>query len=471
MKSVIIITLLYFLTLNAKAEPWVNTDNLSLRADIETLAAIGVIKVPINSYPLMWAGIIQDLDAAAEQSMGLNYRKVFWRVKKAARKALSKNAIKELRFSISNAEPVFRSFGDFERGKGQLTALSAGVKNDFAWRLQANRRYHPTDGETLDYDGSYVSAIWGNWATSIGSIEQWWGASWDSTNLMSNNARSPVAIRLQRNYSDPSDLPLLNWLGYWNFSAFVAALTDDRITERPYLAAANFSIKPSHSIEATFSLSSLIGGQYKLATSRQDIDYANQKRQVGLDLSWQVNQDVGLISLPTKVYASITNDNAGADYNSLIFGFSSHLPWFGGWRIFLEQTDTLSATEIYNQTYEDGIYQTGYRFSQRAIGSSYDADSKVTSLGLMGQISYYQWLSIKLQSLSINQAGNQSPIDQRHTINAQQIDAKRILLNWRYQMGKQQQLNIELDYSDKLISQLTRENERVRLMINWVVGF
>ena len=44
------------------AEPWVDTRDVWLRSDIEILSDIGVIKVPITTYPLMWAGIIKDID-------------------------------------------------------------------------------------------------------------------------------------------------------------------------------------------------------------------------------------------------------------------------------------------------------------------------------------------------------------------------------------------------------------------------
>ncbi|MDQ7050417.1 MAG: capsule assembly Wzi family protein [Enterobacterales bacterium] len=397
--------------------------------------------------------------------------KFFGELKKAARNALGKSASKQLRFSLSNAEPVFRSFGDFESGKGQLTALSSGVNKDFAWRVQANRRYHPLDGQTINYDGSYISAIWGNWATTLGSVEQWWGPSWDAANLLSNNARPTVALRLQRNYSDASELPILNWIGRWNFSGFIGALSDQRMTDHPYLAGAHFSAKPLDSVETSLAMTSLMGGAQKLGERRLDINYQDQKRQVAFDISWQINQDLKFIPIATKIYASLMDDNSGADYSSVLFGFSSQLPWLGGWRIFLEHSETLAAPSRYNLTYEDQIYQTGYRFYQRSIGSSYDADSKVTSLGLMSQISYFQWLSIKLQNIHINQAGNNSPIDLRHSINPKAVNAKRLLVKWRYRLNKEQQLNLEFDYSDKLISANIRENERVRLMIGWVLQF
>ncbi|WP_373401860.1 hypothetical protein, partial [Klebsiella pneumoniae] len=43
------------------AAPWVDSSDIYLRADIQALADAGVITVPVNTYPLMWAGIGADL--------------------------------------------------------------------------------------------------------------------------------------------------------------------------------------------------------------------------------------------------------------------------------------------------------------------------------------------------------------------------------------------------------------------------
>ena len=45
----------------AQAEPWLDTRDAWLRADIERLSQAGIIKVPINTWPLMWASIMNDL--------------------------------------------------------------------------------------------------------------------------------------------------------------------------------------------------------------------------------------------------------------------------------------------------------------------------------------------------------------------------------------------------------------------------
>ena len=45
------------------SEPWLDTRDAGLRADIERLSAAGAVTVPINTWPLMWSGILNDLHA------------------------------------------------------------------------------------------------------------------------------------------------------------------------------------------------------------------------------------------------------------------------------------------------------------------------------------------------------------------------------------------------------------------------
>ena len=62
-------------TMTARAEPWIDTSNLALRTEIQYLADHGLIKAPVNTWPLMWAAIEGDLraiDASQLDTTGLN---------------------------------------------------------------------------------------------------------------------------------------------------------------------------------------------------------------------------------------------------------------------------------------------------------------------------------------------------------------------------------------------------------------
>ena len=64
MKLKILSGLLLLTCASAQAAWWVEPDDLALRADIQLLADTGIILQPVTTYPLMWAGLKQDMDKA-----------------------------------------------------------------------------------------------------------------------------------------------------------------------------------------------------------------------------------------------------------------------------------------------------------------------------------------------------------------------------------------------------------------------
>jgi len=457
----LLLVLITFLSLNATAEPWINTQDVGLRSDIETLSNIGVIKVPITTYPLMWAGIIKDLDQNDIREIPKEYKDMFWRVKSAGKQALRTEPKRILKLAVASSEQVFRSFGDSSRSEMELVANSASMNKHFAWNLQVNRVINPFDQDTFHYDGSYVAAIWGNWIASVGKVEKWWGASWDSANLLSNNARQPLGVSLDRNYPEAIDLPVLNWFGPISFSGFIGQLDDERVVDDPYLSGLSFTVKPLDSLEASIRTTSISGG-----SSRSFAVESDRKVLTSFDLRWHL--PTGL-NLPTNLYLSVTDEGQDSNFASQQFGISSSFKLFEqDWRVFLESTQTYaSGKQGLNATYEDGFYQTGYRYNQRAIGSTYDNDSKVISLGLLGNLTRHQLVQIKLQSLKINQNKEHNPADVGHSISSENVDATRISINWKYQANKKHQFEVGVDVSDKIIDGLVRQNERVRVSASW----
>jgi len=447
------------------AEPWINTSDLQLRSDIETLSDVGVIKVPITTYPLMWAGIIKNIDETDIQLVPSEYKEVFWRVKKQGKASLSNRDKKLLKMSLASGEQVFRSFGDSSRGQAELGASYASLNKRFAWSLQVNRVSEPLDNDTFHYDGSYVAGVAGNWVVSFGSVEKWWGASWDSANLISNNARAPFGITVNRNYSDAVDFPVFNWLRQWSFTGFVSQLEETQNFKEHYLSGISFSFKPIELIEVSARATSISGGTAKQFTANNE-----DKRLTGFDLRWRV-PDLFTNNLPTNLYLSITDEGQQGSFATSLFGLSSQINVFDkNWRVFLETSQTYadgSNVDTFNTTYEDEIYTNGYRLSQRAIGSTYDNDSKVITFGLIGNLSRTQSFSIKIQNLDINKDRVDDTSDFRHTINQNNIKAKRIVAKWQWQADKSNQFKVEFDYSDKMIDGLGRQSEKYRLAAGW----
>ncbi len=451
------------------AAPWISTSDLYLRADIETLADIGIIKVPITTYPLMWSGIIKDLDQADLENISIADKMIYWRVKKLARKAISKREQRQLKLTVASGEQVLRSFGDGSRGETSLSASYSNMSKYFAWNIQVNRVSNPLDDDNVHFDDSYIAGIVGNWVISLGSIEKWWGASWDSANLLSNNARVPLGLNINRNYSETNNLPVLDWLGSWTMSGFINPLKETTELKDGHLMGASFSFKPFNALETSIRTTSLHGRKEKETLTKVKSKIIN-----GIDLQWHLPISLLASNHPSNLYWSATDENQKGNFSTQLYGLSSSFNFFEQyWRVFLESSQTLAegATQNdYNTTYEDSPYTQGYRINQRSIGSTYDNDSSVISLGLIGRLSKYQTFSVKIQDIKINLASQLATIEltnQQHSISSNEVHSKRFVVKWQLETSKNNRFEFEIDYSDKIIDEFGRQKDKTRLSASW----
>lgn len=464
--------LIFFFNKNIYAQPWIGTNELHLRADIEILSDLGIIKIPITSFPLMWPGIIKDLDNVNIQQVPQAYKNTYWRVKRAARSAIKNQQIKTLRISSATSEEVLRNFGDNSRGEFEISASKQGMSKNFAWNLQVTRVQEPFDKDKTRYDGSYLAAVAGNWIISAGAIEKWWGPSWHSANLLSNNARPTLGITLQRNYSDISNNPAFSWLGHWTVNAFAAELEDDgRIVKNTRLTGASFSFKPLSSLEISLRSTKLFAGDNLPEDIDDDNDDVNGDmdfdgdldgdQSSGLDLRWRLP-----VNYPASLYASAYSQQSGLSQAAQQIGLTSSFKIFGNhWKYFIELTDT-TADGKYNQTYESQLYPSGYRERGLAIGSTYDNDSKASSLGLIGTFANNQ-ISLTVSEIQLNQDARNFSTDALHSISSSAKKFKHIECAWKYQTASYGSFQLNLEYSDKIYDDFNRVDNKYRVGVDW----
>ncbi|HFX6065129.1 TPA: capsule assembly Wzi family protein, partial [Klebsiella pneumoniae] len=171
----------------ASAEPWVEVGDRALRSDIEILAARGLIDSATTTWPLP-AGEFERLsDSEALQSQP-EY------VQLAARRVLERllgegqprGLVPEADLSLTNHPDTIRDFGVLARDKAGGGAgliwdsdhVSAGL------RVNSQPRVDGHDSQ-LAFDGSYLSALVGNWQLYGGMVDQWYGPGWTSSLVLS----------------------------------------------------------------------------------------------------------------------------------------------------------------------------------------------------------------------------------------------------------------------------------------------
>ncbi len=443
---VAVITAVILSPVKLSAEPWVDTRDPWMRADIEYLSKIGLIQVPINTWPLMWSAILDDLERADLQGHPQRAVTSYERLMVAGSRATKVNRPQQsLQLAAATDSQLFRHFGDSARDKAQLTLGLHGLTRHFAYNIEVSKVQNPWDGDSTHFDNSYLAAVWGNWVVAVGNIQRWWGPSWTSSLILSNNARPTPSLMLQRNYSEASELPALKYLGPWTLSVFASKLDDDRHISGAKLLGMSLGFKPRSDLEINLRRTAQWGGEgrpesfdnlLKLLTGNADnCDTAECRldepgnQLAAIDFSWQMPM------FEATLYGQhLGEDEAGymPSRSSQQWGIKRPIAGQGAsGTLFLEFDDTTTAYKRrYNILYDHSIYKTGYRYRGRALGATWDNDSKITSVGFVGQLVNGDQLDIRYSRGEINMDSlNGAP--SRHSITTTGGEVSRLSAKWR----------------------------------------
>ena len=392
------------------ASPWIDANELFLRNHIQQLADAGVLSAPVTTYPLMWNAISADLLNASPDKLSPRLQQSYAQVLHYFNRAQRNQYNHQLKISAANEAKRFNSFGDSQRQQAQLQLSTEYIGSFWAGKLSTQLRVDAEDDNSLTFDNSYLAATYGNWVVRFGAVSQWWGPGWDSSLIMSNNARPLPALSLTRNNSNAFETPWLNWIGPWTFTAQMAKLESERHIPNAMLWSTRATIRPISKLELGLSWSIQWGGDGQPNSIKDFLKAAASKTQcaggqstcpsaqhtklgnqmAGLDIRWSDT----LWGVPFSLYGQTIGEDAvdyikpadkayvwGAD---VIVQFNQQVV-----RVFAEYTETQVAcgadSSAWNCYYEHTTYLSGYRYHNRAIGTSYDNDAKAITLGFITQ--------------------------------------------------------------------------------------
>lgn len=122
-----------------------------------------------------------------------------------------------------------RTFSDTPRETGEAGVQSGWAAGDYAGgAFRLGYAFHPQDGMHYRFDGTYVAWRAGNWWWTLGAQERWWGPGWDSSLILSTNARPMPGIGLERVNSQAFESRWLRWIGPWRFVTFLDHMENHR---------------------------------------------------------------------------------------------------------------------------------------------------------------------------------------------------------------------------------------------------
>jgi hypothetical protein len=408
------------------AEPWIDTSDIYLKANIQLLADTGHIITPVTTYPLMWHDVINDIKNIDIDNLSPNQQSAYYYINHQFKLANRNQTRFKAQVGLKNNR--FISFGDQISDKNNISVHSSILFGNFAAKFAPSYTLDPIDGKNTRLDESYIAAFVGNWVISYGRQNRWFGPTWDTSLSLTNNARPIMAFAVSRKSAKPFTVPFTEFDIPWTVTSFMGKMDDKRIVKNTLLWGFRLNLKPFKNLELGISRLAQWGGngRSKSLSTFSDVfigrtncgiddlvcDDSTQNpsnQQAGYDLRYSFR----LFNIPMSIYGqkfaedgkegtlqyfTKAQPQVGLDINLAIFDKPS--------TIFIELTDSLADCGVRDNIgdcyYEHTSYETGMRYNGRTIGSTYDNDAKTYVLGAISQLGINTRLTTKIRYLDLN---------------------------------------------------------------------
>jgi hypothetical protein len=387
------------------AGPSLLPGDLALRHDIQRLADYGVISGTVTTWPLAWGPVLQDIESADAMNLPPAVADALARVKQRADWATRTEELKfNTELGIADNATRIRSFQDTPRGRGEVSVGVSWIGEWFAADLNAQYVDSAQDDEEVRADNSMIGVVAGNWSIAASTQQRWWGPGWDGSIILSNNARPIPSLMIDRVFTDAFESKWLSWIGPWDLSVMFGQLEQERHVPDTRFFGMRVNFRPIPSLEIGLSRTAQWCGEGRpcdagtfgdLLLGRDnrgddDLDAFTEpgNQLAGIDFRWAPT----LFGSPVALYGQFIGEDEAGGFPSRYLGqlgveWSGYL--FDRWssRVFAEYSGTScqfhESSKRYNCGYNHSIYQTGYRYRERAIGHGADNDAALASVGLI----------------------------------------------------------------------------------------
>lgn len=402
---------------SVSASPVIEPGDVALRHDIQRLADHGIIEGPTSTWPLAWGPILEDLrdadvsslpPAIADSVMRLRYR--------AAYETQSNELAFKFGVGVAEKPARIRSFPYAPRGKAEVSAGAEWLGDWISVDLNVQGVDSDQDNDEGRLDGSMIGVVAGNWSIAASTLDRWWGPGWDGSLILSNNARPIPSLTLDRIFTDAFTSKWLNWIGPWDLSVSFGQLENQREISDARFFGMRFNFRPLDSLEIGVSRSAqwcgdgrpcdfdtfvdLFLGRDNRGDAGIGIDNEPGNQMGGFDFRWAPH----LFGSAFAMYGQFIGEDEAGGFPSRYLGqlggeWSGYILERWSTRVFGEFAGTTcqfhESSEIFNCAYNHGIYQTGYRFRQRAIGHAADNDARLISAGvILVDADHTQWRAL-----------------------------------------------------------------------------
>jgi hypothetical protein len=409
MRAALIVALLACCAQPAVADAgWFESGDIVLRNDLLVLNDAGVIRLPVNQWPMPRAAVARALEngkehVATNAAVSLALARV-----RARLDAASPSSSRGLKFDVSataGEAGLLRDFDALGREDAEVRGrITYGMRERAEVSLDVTGAANPQDDEELRVDGSHASVQLGNWLLSANTLDRYWGPGHESSLILSNNARPMPTLMVERATALPFESRWLSWLGPWRFNFAISQMENDREDiDSPLFMAWRIVIMPFKDIELGFSRTAQFCGEQLVCdvdsffnmlagNDNVGIDATPEtepgNQMAGFDMRW--NSPIG--NWPYAVYSQMIGEDESSYLPAKYIaqhGLEVWKPISDGGLIqaFIEySTTTCSASTgrgpYYNCAYNQGLFNIeGYRYRGRVIGHTSDRDAESYSVG------------------------------------------------------------------------------------------
>jgi hypothetical protein len=382
---------------------WLESGDTRLRLDLQLLNDAGIIRLPVNQWPLPRAAVQYALGNAKEHlATNSAVMVVLERVRQRMQPPTGSWA---LQTGARGGQPgLWRDFDTLAREDGEINAGFDYDQGRFSLGLEVTGAIDPADGDELRADGSHATVQWGNWLLSANMLDRWWGPGHEGSLILSNNARPMPTLMVERAEARPWETSWLSWLGPWRFSFGISQMENERAdVDAPLFMAWRVVVMPFRDVELGFSRTAQFCGDDQPCSLRVfgDLIAGNDNpgfdstvqtepgnQMAGFDIRW--NSPIG--NLPYAIYGQYIGEDESsylpAKYLSQL-GMEFWKPLSDG-ALFLGYAEYAATTcsanssgsPYYNCAYNQGRFNVeGYRYKGRVIGYPSDRDAENYAIG------------------------------------------------------------------------------------------
>ena len=381
----------------AFGSPWAEVGDNQLRADIELLAASGLLDSVTTHWPLPWTSIFPQLRDASLVGQPDEVQAAVARVLAQAEHQSRPGYHDSAEIDATNSAGVVHGFDSLGRGDGEAQAAMSYSSADFSGRLAVGTYTQSFTGAAtkLNLDNSFAAAKIGETALVYGGwLTHWWGPGWIAAMSLSNNARPIPQVGIERLETSASSWPVLEWLGPWQGEFFIGMLDGPQKQKNVIYDGLRFTFHPASGLEVGVARTDEICGRghpcspleyFQLQNSAGHADKFNDEGLIDLKYSRTV------FGLPLQAYLQVMNEDSSPfthSGTSHLFGMTAFVATSGNpLRLTAEFADAIATTDIFsfgdyirNFSYTDYKYIDGMHYRGRTLGFSLDTDSKLLSL-------------------------------------------------------------------------------------------